>query len=622
MLLLRIEAYLREREEEQEGDGVGDGDGVGEEEKGEGYEEEQEENRSGSSTVNDSSSHSPIRTRLSVLQTSSSASSSSRTTRRPQKNRPRPRDRHELKILDIGTGSSAIYLLLLARLSPKAILCGTELNPESLKSARENVQRNGLERRIRCYAAQEGGGILFPLAASAMALSKEGREEEEEEDQDQEEIRRAPFTFTMCNPPFYSSADEINASRAKKSYQAHAAPTASENELITRGGEVAFVSQMIDESIAFSRPCPQTHTSTRKRKRADPPSTGGQSRTATAISPPPPSTWFTSLLGKSSSIPVLVTKLQSSGIDNYFLSSIRQAHTTRWILGWSFSYRRIPDHLVRCSTRSTWKYLPKPNSFAYTPAYSTTESLSETFMEDWEQRLRMVVWESLVEAGVLEDSEIKSRGEVDGHDDGGSGFEFQKKEIKINIAPISVTWSRAARRARTRMPAGDVGVDGGEVEAESAVPMADGVVAGEGIEDSNNSRPEPIFRATIRLVNSRRKSNETTVPVQEEQGEEEGQDVGEEGEGGQDEKEDGNEEDREEKTDRLDPHSSDGKLDTIQLDWTSGKNRGNVEVFWTFLVRKIQDRLLSAPKAKTETETKTKTNMRDVAHDNTDITAC
>ena len=57
------------------------------------------------------------------------------------------------------------------------------------------------------------------------------------------------FTFTMCNPPFYSSEEEMTTATGLKVETSHAAPTAAPNELITDGGEVEFVGKMIRDSI-------------------------------------------------------------------------------------------------------------------------------------------------------------------------------------------------------------------------------------------------------------------------------------------------------------------------------------------------------------------------------------
>lgn len=57
----------------------------------------------------------------------------------------------------------------------------------------------------------------------------------------------------MCNPPFYSSQAEIEQLAGDKDFAPHAVCTGSENEMITQGGEVAFVSRMIEESVAYGQ---------------------------------------------------------------------------------------------------------------------------------------------------------------------------------------------------------------------------------------------------------------------------------------------------------------------------------------------------------------------------------
>lgn len=51
--------------------------------------------------------------------------------------------------------------------------------------AQRNVSVNGMESRIDIRRARADGPILFPL---------------------EDEVR---FEFTMCNPPFYASAQEV-----------------------------------------------------------------------------------------------------------------------------------------------------------------------------------------------------------------------------------------------------------------------------------------------------------------------------------------------------------------------------------------------------------------------------
>lgn len=55
------------------------------------------------------------------------------------------------------------------------------------------------------------------------------------------------YDFSMCNPPFFESEDD--AERVAKALPPRNASTGNDSELKTVGGERAFVTRMIDESI-------------------------------------------------------------------------------------------------------------------------------------------------------------------------------------------------------------------------------------------------------------------------------------------------------------------------------------------------------------------------------------
>lgn len=107
----------------------------------------------------------------------------------------------------------------------------------------------------------------------------------------------------MCNPPFYSSSSELLASAAAKSRPPHSACTGAEIEMVTLGGEVAFVSRMIDESIGL-------------KERV---------------------LWYTSMLGKLSSVGEVVERLKTVGVNNWAVTEFIQGQKTRrWAVGWSW----------------------------------------------------------------------------------------------------------------------------------------------------------------------------------------------------------------------------------------------------------------------------------------------
>ena len=75
-------------------------------------------------------------------------------------------------------------------------------------------------------------------------------------------------------------------------------------EMITPGGEVAFIESLITQSLIL-----KTHV-----------------------------LWYTSMFGKLSSVSVIVQKLLDNGINNWAVTEFVQGKgTRRWAVGWSFS---------------------------------------------------------------------------------------------------------------------------------------------------------------------------------------------------------------------------------------------------------------------------------------------
>lgn len=111
----------------------------------------------------------------------------------------------------------------------------------------------------------------------------------------------------MCNPPFYASTTDLLASGVAKSRPPHSACTGSEVEMVTPGGEIAFVSRMIDESKILKERCQ----------------------------------WYTSMLGKYSSIEVIVENLKGAGVGNWAVKDLVQGKKTRrWAVAWSWGSMR------------------------------------------------------------------------------------------------------------------------------------------------------------------------------------------------------------------------------------------------------------------------------------------
>lgn len=91
---------------------------------------------------------------------------------------------------------------------------GTEIDALSLRSARENVRANALEGRISIRDADPAGPIFGPLFERSVSVSHPSIET-------LRLTRRsdgAGYDFTMCNPPFYSSREEVQQSAEGKEH--------------------------------------------------------------------------------------------------------------------------------------------------------------------------------------------------------------------------------------------------------------------------------------------------------------------------------------------------------------------------------------------------------------------
>jgi len=111
----------------------------------------------------------------------------------------------------------------------------------------------------------------------------------------------------MCNPPFYESSTDLVASAASKSRPPLSACTGAEVEMVTPGGEVAFVNAMVSESKILRDRCQ----------------------------------WYTSMLGKYSSVEIITKNIRDAGIQNFAVKDLVQGNKTkRWAVAWSWGSMR------------------------------------------------------------------------------------------------------------------------------------------------------------------------------------------------------------------------------------------------------------------------------------------
>ena len=203
--------------------------------------------------------------------------------------------------LDIGTGGSCIFPLMGHAMNGWTFVA-TDIDRVAIDAARRNIALNGLAASIDLRLVDGERAILRDVVAettttTTLAGGGDG----------------GGFDFCICNPPFFASADDV---KAKPFGSCEGVAT----ELVTAGGEVTFISRMIEESLEL-----------RTRVR-----------------------WFTSMIGCKASLRPLLRKLRDAGIRNVCTMVFVQGLTRRWGIAWSFTdegYRVAHSGLIATPAR-------------------------------------------------------------------------------------------------------------------------------------------------------------------------------------------------------------------------------------------------------------------------------
>jgi 23S rRNA A1618 N6-methylase RlmF len=195
---------------------------------------------------------------------------------------------YRLRGVDIGCGASLIFPLLGAAHFGWSFVA-TDIDAESVESARANIARNApyMPALIEVRHVADRARLLCGVLADDEC-----------------------FEFCVCNPPFFESLADTGLNRRRAAH-------ATAGELTCPGGELAFVTRLLDDSVVL-----------RHRVR-----------------------WFTTMLGRKASLDVLRRRLALMATDaQYGITCVRhcefvQGKQTRWGLAWSFD-PAVPSALL------------------------------------------------------------------------------------------------------------------------------------------------------------------------------------------------------------------------------------------------------------------------------------
>ena len=190
-----------------------------------------------------------------------------------------------INVLDVGCGANLIYPII-GHHEYQWRFTGSEINAQAMSSANTIIAANpGLNRAIRLRRQKDSRAVFTGIMHK-------------------NEIYHA----TLCNPPFHASAAEAQQGSQRKLRNLgldNNAPLnfgGQQDELWCEGGEKAFISQMITESVQYARQC----------------------------------VWFTSLVSRKENLPDLWRALEKEDVAAVRTIDMAQGQKQSRFIAWSF----------------------------------------------------------------------------------------------------------------------------------------------------------------------------------------------------------------------------------------------------------------------------------------------
>ncbi len=193
----------------------------------------------------------------------------------------------DVKGLDIGTGANLVYPLI-ANKSYGWKISGTDIIQDSLENAQEILDQNPELKGEIQLKYQSNPDFIFKNI-----INSDDR-----------------FAFSMCNPPFHDSEESALKGNLRKTKNLNKSKiqkpqlnfSGQQSELWCEGGEIAFISKMIEESSLFSSQV----------------------------------LWFTCLVSKKDNLSKLISLLKKLKVTEFKTIDMAQGQKVSRILAWTF----------------------------------------------------------------------------------------------------------------------------------------------------------------------------------------------------------------------------------------------------------------------------------------------
>jgi 23S rRNA (adenine1618-N6)-methyltransferase len=193
----------------------------------------------------------------------------------------------KVKCLDIGVGANCVYPIVGVKEYGWSFI-GSDIDPQAIENAKKIVQENDiLTDRVKLRVQGNEKNIFLGIIQET-----------------------EPIDITICNPPFHASANEahVNAQQKLNNLNKDSDRKSTLNfggtnhELWYKGGEIAFIRRMVQQSREISR-CVN---------------------------------WFTTLVSKESNLRPIYKALQKVGAVDITTIPMGQGHKKSRIVAWKF----------------------------------------------------------------------------------------------------------------------------------------------------------------------------------------------------------------------------------------------------------------------------------------------